>query len=259
MVHRQQAGHRMRKALLLLGLWLAAAAVPTRADERILSWHSHIEVEKSGDLVVTETIKVRAEGKSIKRGIYRDIPLLPEDRFLPLRKLLDLPLTKPFDVVSVKRDGKKENYRIEKNGEWIRIRIGRADVFLKPAPYTYQITYRTGRQLSFEKDRDILYWDVNGTHWGFPADKVTATVTLPEGIKPAKVWGYTGKLGEQGKDYKATLTKTEATITATRPFRAGENLSIVLEWPPGLLDAKAYGNEPAPPAGDKHAPKDGQE
>ena len=64
MVHRQQAGHRMRKALLLLGRWLAAAAVPTRADERILSWHSHIEVEKSGDLAVTETIKVRAEGKS---------------------------------------------------------------------------------------------------------------------------------------------------------------------------------------------------
>jgi hypothetical protein len=240
-VLRQQAGHRMRKALLLLGLWLAAAAVPARADERILSWHSHIEVEKSGDLVVTETIKVRAEGKSIKRGIYRDIPLLPEDRFLPLRKLLDLPLTKPFDVVSVKRDGKKENYRIEKNGEWIRIRIGRADVFLKPAPYTYQITYRTGGQLSFEKDRDILYWDVNGTHWGFPADKVTATVTLPEGIKGSKVGGSTGKHGEQGKDYKATITKAGATITATRPFRAGENLAVVLEWPPKQLDAAVYG------------------
>ena len=107
----------MKRALLLIGLWLAAAAVPTQADERILSWHSHLEVEKSGDLVVTETIRVRAEGKSIKRGIYRAIPLLPEDRFQPLRKLLNLPLTKPFAIVSVKRDGKKENYRIEKNGE----------------------------------------------------------------------------------------------------------------------------------------------
>ena len=230
----------MKRTLLLLGLWVAAAAVPTRADERILSWHSHLEVEKSGDLVVTETIRVRAEGDRIKRGIYRDIPLLLEDRFQPLRKLLALPLTKPFEVVSVKRDGNKENYRVESIGEWgIRIRIGRADVFLKPGSYTYQITYRTGGQLSFEKDRDVLYWNVIGTGWGFPTDKVTATVHLPSGIKGTKVGGFTGKLGEQGKDYKATLTKTGATITATRPFRAGENLTVVLEWPPGQLDAAA--------------------
>ena len=232
----------MKRTLLLLGLWVAAAAVPTRADERILSWHSQIVVERSGDLVVTETIRVRTEGDRIKRGICRDIPLLLEDRFQPLRKLLALPLTKPFEVVSVKRDGNKENYRAESIGEWgIRIRIGRADVFLKPGSYTYQITYRTGGQLSFEKDRDVLYWNVNGTHWGFPADKVTATVALPEGIKGSKVGGSTGKHGEQGKDYKATLTKAGATITATRPFRAGENLTVVLEWPPKQLDAAVYG------------------
>ena len=90
----------MKRTLLLLGLWVAAAAVPTRADERILSWHSQIVVERSGDLVVTETIRVRTEGDRIKRGIYRDIPLLLEDRFQPLRKLLALPLTKPFEAVS---------------------------------------------------------------------------------------------------------------------------------------------------------------
>ena len=225
---------------MLLGIWLAAAAVPARADERILSWHSHIVVEKSGDLVVTETIRVRAEGDRIKRGIYRDIPLLLEDRLPPLRTLLNFPLTKPFDVVSVKRDGNKENYRTERIGEGaIRIRIGRADVFLKPGSYTYEVKYRTGRQLSIEEDRDVLSWNVNGTGWGFPADKVTATVTLPEGIKGTMVGGSTGKHGEQGKDYKATLTKTGATITATRPFRAGENLTVVLEWPPGQLDAAA--------------------
>ena len=72
---------------MLLGIWLAAAAVPARADERILSWHSHIVVEKSGDLVVTETIRVRAEGDRIKRGIYRDIPLPVSYTHLPLPTL----------------------------------------------------------------------------------------------------------------------------------------------------------------------------
>jgi hypothetical protein len=234
----------MWRVSLLLFLGLAAMAVSARADERILSWHSHIVVEKGGDLVVTETITVRAEGDKIKRGIYRNIPLVLDDRFLPLRRSLGLPLTKPFDVVSVKRDGKKENHRTEKIGQGgIRIRIGSADVFLPPRAYTYELTYRTGRQLSFKKERDALDWNVNGTEWGFPIDKVSATVALPEGIKGTKVRGYTGTLGEQGKDFRAELTETGATIEATRPFRARENLTVMLEWPPGLLDAAAYGNQ----------------
>jgi hypothetical protein len=219
---------------LLLFLALTALACSDQADERILSWHSKIVVEKGGDLLVTETITVRAEGKEIKRGIFRDIPLLREGR----------KGKNPFGVLSVKRDGKKENYRTEKIGQGgIRIRIGRAEVFLDPGSYTYEITYRTGRQLYFEKNRDALYWNVHGTEWGFPADKVGATVVLPEGIKGTKVWGYTGKRGAMGEDYRAELTETGATIEATRPFRARENLTVMLEWPPGLLDAAAYGNQ----------------
>ena len=60
-------------ALLLLVL---AAAPASRAEEGILSWHSDIVVERSGDLVVTETIVVRALGQVIKRGLLRDIPRL---------------------------------------------------------------------------------------------------------------------------------------------------------------------------------------
>ncbi len=224
----------MWRVPLLLFLALTALACSDQADERILSWHSKIVVEKSGDLVVTETITVRAEGNRIKRGIFRDIPRLREGQ----------KGKNPFEVLSVKRDGKKENYRTEKIGQGgIRIRIGRAEVFLDPGSYTYEITYRTGRQLYFEKKRDALYWNVNGTEWEFPADKVSATVVLPEGIKGTRVRGFTGTLGEQGKDFRAELTGTGATIEATRPFRARENLTVMLEWPPGLLDAAAYGNQ----------------
>ena len=53
-------------ALLLLVL---AAAPASRAEERILSWHSDIVVERSGDLVVTETIVVRALGQVIS-GVF---------------------------------------------------------------------------------------------------------------------------------------------------------------------------------------------
>lgn len=69
---------------------------------------------------------------------------------------------------------------------------------------------------------------------------MSATVVLPEGIRATKVWGYTGKDGDWGEDYPAKLTETGATIKATRSFQARENLILVLEWPPGLLDVRAY-------------------
>ena len=221
---------RFLAALVLLAL----AGTLALAAERIESFHSHIVVERGGELVVTETIRVRAAGVQIKRGIYRDIPRLQATKF-------GLKTKKPFRVLRVTRDGKKEKYRTSEIGQGgIRIRIGRRSAFLKPGFYTYEIIYRTGRQLYFEEGRDALYWNVNGTEWGFPAGKVSATVVLPEGIRGTKVWGYTGKRGAKGKDYKAELTGTGATIEATRPFRSKENLTVVLEWPPGLLEERAY-------------------
>ena len=64
--------------------WLAAALLllplAGNADERILSFHSDIRVMTDGTIEVTETIRVRAEGNRIKRGIYRDFPTEYQDR-----------------------------------------------------------------------------------------------------------------------------------------------------------------------------------
>ncbi|MDP7309445.1 MAG: DUF2207 domain-containing protein, partial [Roseibacillus sp.] len=97
----------MWRVSLLLFLGLAAMAVSARADERILSWHSEIVVEKSGDLRVTETITVRAEGNRIKRGIFRDLPVQRKGK-------AGLRTTKRCAVLSVKRGGKRENYKRER-------------------------------------------------------------------------------------------------------------------------------------------------
>ena len=208
-------------SLILLLAW------PALADERILSFESHIVVEKGGDLVVTEKIQVRAEGNQIKRGIYRDIPRLQQTKWGLKKK-------KPFEVIAVKKGGEKEEFAVENIGRGgIRIRIGQEQVFLKTGVYSYEITYRTGMQLHFDEKRDALYWNVNGTEWGFPSDKVSATVVLPEGIEPAKVWGYTGKRGEQGEDYRVELNGNTATVEATRAFAPKENLTVVVEWRPG--------------------------
>jgi hypothetical protein len=42
--------------------------------ERILNYASRIEVQKDAAVIVTETIRVVALGRRIRRGIYRDLP-----------------------------------------------------------------------------------------------------------------------------------------------------------------------------------------
>ena len=65
-------------------IWLACLfLIPAFSfgDERILSYHSDILVKQDGWIEVTETIRVRAEGVQIRRGIYRDYPTRYKDRF----------------------------------------------------------------------------------------------------------------------------------------------------------------------------------
>ena len=65
---------------LLVFTAIAAAAAPAAAREEILSYIADINVQDDGALEVTETIKVRAEGRQIRRGIYRDFPTPPDPR-----------------------------------------------------------------------------------------------------------------------------------------------------------------------------------
>ena len=58
----------------VLAATLAVAATTAQAVERILQFISDVKVERNGDLLVTETIRVQAEGREIRRGILRDFP-----------------------------------------------------------------------------------------------------------------------------------------------------------------------------------------
>ena len=120
-------------------LWPLAQA---SAAETILEYDSHVVIAESGQLTVTERIRVRAEGKQIRRGIYRDFPLLVEDAEGREREV-------GFNLVSVTRDGKAEPHHTERTGRIIRIYIGDADTFLDNGVYTYVIRYTTDRQIRF--------------------------------------------------------------------------------------------------------------
>ena len=80
--------------------------------------------------------------------------------------------------------------------------------------HTYELVFRTDRQLGYFADHDELYWNVTGNGWDFPIDRATARVELPPGIPATeiKLEGYTGPQGAKGQDYTARMDKRRAAV-----------------------------------------------
>ncbi|WP_210049311.1 DUF2207 domain-containing protein [Neorhizobium petrolearium] len=217
-----------------LVLLLALAALPARAEEYIRSYHSDIQVARNGDLTVSETITVNAEGNRIRRGIFRDFPLTMVDAN-------GRTLRVGFDVLSVTRDGQDEPYHTESVTGGIRIYAGSEDVLLRNGEHTYVFTYRTDRQIRYFDDHDELYWNVTGNGWQFRIAEASARVMLPDG-QVTQTAAYTGPLGSTARNARMQANGNEADFVTTRPLGEEEGLTIVAGFPKGVV---------APPSADQ--------
>ena len=215
----------MTARALLFGLLVATS---TLADERILSYHADVLVRSDAWIEVTETIAVRAEGRQIRRGIYRDYPTRYEDRFGNNVEV-------DYEPQSVMRNGSPEPWFSEDHRNGVRTYFGESDRMLQPGEHTYEYRYRAGRMLGFFDDQDELLWNVTGNGWGYPIDRASATVRFDFEVSPGSV-----QLGAwQGRYGSTEIAGTSASngyrFEATRPLRSREGLTILVGWPKGLV------------------------
>jgi hypothetical protein len=222
----------MKRLILLCLLLLISSLSQVWADERILEFHSDIRVFPSGSIYVQERITVRAEGKQIKRGIFRDIPTEYLDRF-------GYKVSTGFELNTAGREGEPTPYHTEKLSNGIRIYIGHKNRYLEEGTYTYYINYRMHRALGFFEDHDELYWNVTGNDWAFPIDRATASIVLPPTVQPSMMWteAYTGPQGSKGQAYYSEIDdKWKARFETTETLKAEEGLTIVVTWPKGHVE-----------------------
>ncbi|WP_306156104.1 DUF2207 domain-containing protein [Roseibium sp. MMSF_3247] len=221
--------HQGLMAVLAAVLWLVTVSGAV-SEERILTYVSDIDVQEDGSLIVTETIRVRAEGDEIKRGIFRDIPLRAKDANGWEHDV-------PFELLEVLRDGQRENKFTRENGRGVRIYIGREDVFLDPGVYTYTIKYRMWRQVRFFDGYDEVYWNVTGNEWIFPIDEAVARVRLPAGADATQYAAYTGAFGSDATDYEASVDPATGQVVfeTTQPLGAYEGLTVAVGFPKGFV------------------------
>src|SRR5262245_530204 len=213
---------------LAMAIWVASSLAAVAA-ERIERFISDVQVQRNGDLQVTETIAIRAEGNQVKRGILRDFPTVyhrADGSRVEVR----------FDIESVMRDGQIEGYSTERMANGVRVRIGRADRTVNPGVHQYVIRYRTTRQIGFFEDYDELYWNATGTGWTFPIDVAEARINLPERVEFKQSAIYTGPQDARGKDAMVVEQQPGRIVfRTTRALPVANGLTVAVGWPKGIV------------------------
>lgn len=228
----------MSRLPALAAAWLLAASLllPSArvlADERILAYDSVVEVDGDGSLLVTEHIRVRAEGQHIRRGIYRDFPTRYRDRH-------GNRVVVGFAVLGVERDGRPEPWFTGSVANGVRVNTGDDSFLPVPLETTYTLRYRTTRQLGFFDDHDELYWNAIGHGWDLPIDSGRVEVRLPVPVPVDRMVaeGYNGPRGARGHDFRAVVPMPGvARWTLGRSLQPREGLTIVLSFPKGIVTA----------------------
>jgi hypothetical protein len=221
----------MMRTLICALFGLLLSAVTANASERIESFTSDATINADASLLVRETIVWNFSDIGSRRGLLRDFPTRYRDQ-------RGLRVEVGFEVVSVRRDGQDEMFVVESISKGKRIRIGRSDVFLPEGRHTYEITYRTTRQLGFFQDYDELYWNVTGNAWDMPIDEAMAIVRLPPGTRFIQHEAYTGAQGDAGRDFRV-LSAEGMTFRAetTQPLAPGEGFTVAVGFMKGAVAA----------------------
>lgn len=218
-------------SLCLFGIFLYYSA---QAEEVINRFDVAIEVEKDGDIVVSELITVTSEGRQIRRGIFRDLPRYYFDEKtegqLPYR----------YKVISILRDGEPEPYEILDEGNAKRIRIGQADYFLPDGQHTYFIRYQVKNEVRYRENFDEIYWNATGNYWNFPIEAAKVTLSLPQGATVLGASAYTGRLGEAGSDYIYRTNRDDHAFEVIRRLAPSEGMSVSLTLEKGVISPPSW-------------------
>mgnify|MGYP001168644697 FL=1 len=228
------------------------------AEEKILDFDSHIILHSDSTMTVKETLTVTVEGKNIRHGLYRNVPVsiqnnveLGARRYLQM-KPFEIYRIPGFEIISVLRDGRPEPYHLNKD----RLFIGDEKVELAHGEHTYTIKYKTDRHIGFNNTyEDVLYWYIRGynsDHYNrsFPIERSSLTLELPAGTVPKNTFieGYANP-DYPKKDFTTSVAGTKTgsenilSFTSTPIGRKEYGPYIRMDLPKGFIHEPTMGKE----------------
>ena len=218
----------MRNLFIILLFAIAFPATIFSQEDRFYTHHSDIVVDTSGVINVTEKMRIYAKGDLFKRGITRSLPTTRTDRDGNRIKM-------SYSILDVYKDGEKEPYFIENEGEFMVLYVGSKDKMLSPGYYDYKIVYETAGQIGFFEGFDELGWNVNGES-DRPVDLVSCEVHLPNNAKILSHRCYTGILGATDTTNCTSESESNGVFRASASnLKPNEMLTIYVGFEKGIV------------------------
>lgn len=219
-------------AFLLFMAGNASAAVPVD----ILHMNVHINISSEDRIQVVEDILVYVLVSGTNHGIYRDIPINSRWQDKGRR---DVELT----VKNIYLDGKPLPVDdISENGQFLRIYMRDINSTLSAGQHRFLLQYDITQQIGFFENQDELMWNITGSGWD-GIESSLCIVLAPEGTKFINQKAWLGLRGDQGSPVQIYAKEVDGryglVFNALRPLRPGEDFTIAVAWPKGIIKAPA--------------------
>ncbi len=232
--------HRSCPALALLVLtlvlWLApGAAEAAPSPFRVLGYDTQVEIETSGDIIVTEDITVSIPTSGTNKGIIRDLPVNSRWHELGRQEVKPEVLEVSIDGKPCRTDDTETTYPV------LSIYMRDRANYLDAGEHRFRLRYRMNEQVGFFEEGDELTWNAVGEHWEGGVQQARAVVFPPAGTNftQHRAW-----LGERGSHDSPVTTRREhidgreaLVFNTRRPVRENEAFTIAVGWPKGIVTA----------------------
>lgn len=220
----------MKKLLLLLLALFFLFPKPSYA-EVIRSFETQIVADKSGIIEIKEAISYDFESEQ-RHGIFREIPLY--SKVGNLYRIIEV------EDIRVLRDGKKENFEVNRSPDEIRIKIGDKDVEITGL-HTYEISYtvENGIGSNFET-HDEIYWNTTGNNWPVAIEEASAKVSTSFELDPNEFRCFTGDTGSS----QGNCVTEGNTVSTSDILYPGQGLTIVAVFPAKTFPPSMLSSEP---------------
>lgn len=237
-------------------------ATPLAAQRALVFEHfdAHVEIQPSGDLIVTETLRPRFSGQW--NGIVRHVRLRHTTA-------AGDPVRFEIELLSASGEGgaalRAEDNRIDRNTRELKVWVPDARDRTAEVVLRYRvrgvIRYFAGTpdatpaddpgaddqarddsapDADLAIDYDELYWQVTGTEWDVPIEDASARVVLPPGAAAIRAAAYRGtarsaapapvEAASGGTDVSGAR---EVVVPSSGRLRSGEGLTVAVAWPAG--------------------------
>lgn len=224
---------KLLRLLLFLGVFFVCNPVFAQSEDRILEYKSVIDVKKSTDMHVIETITFQPNIFLERHGIEWSIPYVYSTSAFRRPTQLSINSVIYYPLSNIQNSIENKYTRSDENG-WAKLRIGDPNIVINE-PYIYVIDYSmkyTG--VSYFDTHDELYLNIIGPGWNFPIDNAYATLTLPGDITEAVC--YTGPDGSEEQNCTYEINGNILTVKPNGTLNSYEGYTVAVKLPKGTFD-----------------------